>query len=329
MPVSLVRLWRFVADVAVVGAPGDGERGLHAGAVHVFERVDGQWTELQKIFAPDASSLGSFGVSLALSPSGETLVVGATGVESWTGLAYVFERTSPGNFEHRARLSAFDRWPRDLFGVSVAINDGRIAVGAMRQPESGFDGGAVYLFQQQAGDWVLEDKIVADDGQAGDSFGQSVALRGQVLVAGAPYDDDLGIEDSGAVYVVSRVQGEWSHQHKLRDPHPVPHDRFGMQLALSQTGRLVVRAGGGPDGDGSSAFLFDRCSDGRWFAHPLATSGSPIVDLTRQSVAILGNRLILGTGGDWHRQEDAVQFFDLSRRENSSPSGIVATGGRG
>jgi hypothetical protein len=45
----------------------------------------------------------------------------------------------------------------------------------------------------------MEDKLLASDGAAGDLFGYSVSISGNLALVGAPHDDDNG-DDSGSVY---------------------------------------------------------------------------------------------------------------------------------
>ena len=62
--------------------------------------------------------------------------------------------------------------------------------------------GAVPLSTQQS----EEQKLLASDGMAGDTFGYSVSLSGDTAIIGAWSDDDLGA-DSGSAYVSLRTGG--------------------------------------------------------------------------------------------------------------------------
>ena len=56
-----------------------------------------------------------------------------------------------------------------------------------------------------------EVKLTASDAQAGDLFGSSVAIYGDVAVVGAYADDD----HRGAAYVYVRCRGVWELQARL------------------------------------------------------------------------------------------------------------------
>jgi len=91
--------------VIVVGAPHPHEKGERPGqgAAYVFERQDGEWTQVGRLTASDAVPGTWFGNAVAI--SGETIVVGmllnAEGKRS--GSAYVFERRG-GEWSETARL---------------------------------------------------------------------------------------------------------------------------------------------------------------------------------------------------------------------------------
>ncbi len=61
--------------------------------------------------------------------------------------------------------------------------------------------GSAYVFDRDAeGTWHPVQKLEAADGAGSDFFGSALMLSGEVVVAGADGDDDLGI-GSGSAYV--------------------------------------------------------------------------------------------------------------------------------
>jgi hypothetical protein len=160
-------------DTLVVGAIGEANstsaptgdnNAPGAGAVYVFTRINGEWTQQAYLKASNIDTDDLFGYSVAL--SGDTLAVGAIGEGNSTsdlpgnnnapdaGAAYVFIRTS-GVWTQQAYLKASNVDTDDLFGYSVALSD-TIAVGAIGEANSTSvlpgnnnapDAGAVYVFQ--------------------------------------------------------------------------------------------------------------------------------------------------------------------------------------
>ena len=65
----------LVGDTLLVGAPGDDTRGLDAGAVYVFQRSAGAWTQTDKLLPRDGEEEEAFGTSVAF--DGTYAAVGA------------------------------------------------------------------------------------------------------------------------------------------------------------------------------------------------------------------------------------------------------------
>src|SRR6266545_4267349 len=123
----------IVDETAAAGnaAPG-------AGAVYVFTRIAGTWSQHSYVKASNTGAADNFGSSVALSGDGNTLAVGAIdedGSAAEAGAVYVFTRdvllstwTQQGPPVNASIAGALD-----LFGFSVALSgDGNtLAVGAI------------------------------------------------------------------------------------------------------------------------------------------------------------------------------------------------------
>ena len=81
------------------------------------------------------------------------------------------------------------------FGVAIALEDERVAIGAHGDGV----GGATYLFERSAEVWTEVARIVPNELVDNMLFGYSVGLEGDRVVASAPTDEDP--PDSGSVYV--------------------------------------------------------------------------------------------------------------------------------
>lgn len=189
-------------DIAVIGAPGDaGGRG----AVYVFTRSDGTWTQQAKLVDPLAGPADALGWSVSL--SGLTLAAGApladTGATA-SGLALVFARAG-GNWSIQARLTPADPGPDLRFGWSVATDGGLTLIGAPGDDDACSsnpfcDSGAAYLYARSLATWSCRAKLRPADSALGDQFGNAVALSEGAALVGSPLDDDLG-SVSGAAYL--------------------------------------------------------------------------------------------------------------------------------
>src|SRR3989442_422398 len=118
-------------STVLVGAP---DKNYYRGAVYVFIRSHGAWSQQAELFAPDAACCDEFGFSVAI--SGQSALVGAPFKNSYMGKAYVFVR-SGGTWAPRAELHALNRATYDYFGYSVAISGFTAVVGSPGHAHSG------------------------------------------------------------------------------------------------------------------------------------------------------------------------------------------------
>ena len=116
------------------------------------------------------------------------------------GAVMVFDRTG-ANWDLTQVLFATDFNPADYFGISVDIDGTRIAVGASGDDQASANAGAVYVFELTGGRWSEEAKLVASDGEASDAMGASVAIEGDIVVAGAPTADSTGADAGRCLYL--------------------------------------------------------------------------------------------------------------------------------
>ncbi len=150
-------------------------------ALYVFEISSaGKLVNTTRLAASDGAPGDAFGITAYMALP--RIVV------SGGGAAYVFNRTSTGWVE-RQKL----RLPGGDFGLTVAIDDGMILVGApsnRRAGGSGFPfqrGGVVHAFEQQNGVWTLRATIQPsiDEHSRYTEFGQNIVMFGTRAVIGA------------------------------------------------------------------------------------------------------------------------------------------------
>ncbi|HKV10364.1 MAG TPA: FG-GAP repeat protein [Thermoanaerobaculia bacterium] len=151
-------------DLALIGVSvADCSAGADCGAVYVFERGPGGWTERQKLVSSEQSAGQRFGVP-SLSADGSIALVGAItascGSVPSCGAVYVFER-SAGSFVERQKLSPSDPYPSNWFGGGVTLSgDGRTAWIVGNRGGGGAPG-SIYVFTQNGGTWAQDSRIEA------------------------------------------------------------------------------------------------------------------------------------------------------------------------
>ena len=170
--------------------------------------------------------------------------------------------TTTSAFE--ARLTESDGHPDDLFGISVAVSKDTIVVGPRNQTSSTeVLQGAAYVFVKPPGGWVSTSqfaaKLTAADGVTSDYFGNSVAVSGDVVVAGA-FNAYIGSNASqGAAYVFVKPAAGWAttsaFDAKLTASNGMTSTALGDSVAISGN-TIVAKAGG------AVTYVFARPSTG-------------------------------------------------------------------
>ncbi len=127
----------------------------------------------------------------------------------------------------------------------LSLDGDTIAVGDPSRflPPNGFDTGAVGIYVRTAGTWALQQLLRAADPDAGDQFGISVALRGDRLVVGAPYDSEAGA-NAGATYSFVRVGQTWHQDAKLRGTGAAAQQLMGVAVAFDGVRCASIGASG-------------------------------------------------------------------------------------
>jgi hypothetical protein len=220
------------------------------GAVYVFVEPAGGWTnatDTAKLTASDGAADDEFGSSVAV--SGGTVVAGVPNamVEATpqVGAAYVFVEPAGGwvSATQTAKLTASDLFEDDAFGLSVAVSGNTIVAGAPGACNGcGFSQAAVYVFVEPAGGWATATtqtaELTASDGgvYANDYLGNSVAVSGNTIVAGADHTTVGGNSYQGAAYVFVEPAGGWTNgteTAKLTASDGVTNNYLGYAVAAS------------------------------------------------------------------------------------------------
>ncbi|NJP07769.1 MAG: hypothetical protein HC837_20200, partial [Chloroflexaceae bacterium] len=179
-------------DTAIVGSVATIDVNTAQGAAYIFERNQGgtdNWGEVIKLVASDGAADDFFGTAVAL--SGDTLVVGAYGVDRSTsdqGAAYIYQYNQGGtnNWDEVTKLISNDSGFNDRFGSAVAINGDNVVIGAANQPGQAQQG-SVYLFHRNHGGldaWGEVAQPSIHNAATSDIFGRAVALSDDTLVSG-------------------------------------------------------------------------------------------------------------------------------------------------
>jgi hypothetical protein len=250
----------------VVGAYLD-DIGSNAdqGSAYVFARNGASWSQPLKLTASDGGAYDEFGHSVAVSDI--TIIVGAPGNGGFTtyeGSVYVFMRRS-SSWGLTQKLTASDGEANDRFGVSVAVSNDTLVVGASLD-DNGFyvDQGSAYIFVRSGAVWGGQVKLTVANIVADSRFGRSVAINGEMVVVGTGADMAVSNSDHGSAYVFVRSGRFWSPQRKLTAIDVVTDGRYGRSVAISGTEIVVgaphddIASSAGINSHQGSAYVFPR-----------------------------------------------------------------------
>ncbi len=234
-----------------------------AGAVYVFARVAGTWTQQAYIKASNTEAQQFFGASVALSGDGNTLAVGAPGEASAAtgidgnqtdtsapdaGAVYIFERSS-NQWAQQAYVKASNTKTDDQFGSLSLSGDGdTLAV---------LSDSAAYIFAATGGVWAQQTYFVTNIVDGLGFLSASLSNDGNTLAVGDP----------GNVHasVFSRSGIAWGSQTAINSPNPNALD-FGGDVSLSADGTVLAIADptDSEDGANSGAVFVYRLLGATW-----------------------------------------------------------------
>jgi hypothetical protein len=227
-------------------------QGGGSGSSYVFQKVNGNWQQTQKIKPSNLDAGSEFG--FACDASGTRAIFGcpfATVSSLNDGRAY-FYRLVGDTWTGMQTVSAPDGEEHDLFGYSAAVDSQWAVIGA--PDKDGLFGGSVaggwYIYRWVTDHWVLSDQSGVQGG--GDRAGLSVDLHadgtGTRMVIGAPGVPALNM--SGKAIRMHVFNNTWTVDPDLVATDAEPGDQFGAAVAVSGQFSFV-----GAPGDDSSLFV--------------------------------------------------------------------------
>jgi hypothetical protein len=166
---------------------------------HLFGEV---WSKTETLLASDGASGDFFGQSVDIYDG--YAIVGAS-IKDYndgtnTGGAYIFKKNVDESWTEQAILISDDPIDNYQFGASVYIKGNYAIVG---EPGSTNTGGFMYVFERSGSTWTQIKKFQVTNGQDA-NFGTSVAISGDTILSGAPYDDVKDV-NTGVCYVFSKT----------------------------------------------------------------------------------------------------------------------------
>jgi len=320
-------------NTAIVGGPTRDDGNGGGGAVWVYTRWGGVWTQ-QGSELVGTSAVGSYaqqGTSVALSADGNTAIVGGPADSGTAGAAWVYTRSGGVWTQQGSKLVGTGALGTTVLqGWSVALSsDGNTAI--VGGPNDNGGAGAAWMYTRLGDVWTQQGSKLVGTGAAGSAQqGYSVALSsdGNTAIVGGPYDSGT----AGAAWVYTRSGGVWTQQgSKLVGTGAAGSAQQGTSVALSSDGNTAIVGGPNDNGGAGAAWVYTRLGD-VWTQQGSKMVGTGAAGSAQQGTSVAlssdGNTAIVGGPDDdsvsFNAHVGAAWVF-VSSAYSSAPS--IASGG--
>jgi hypothetical protein len=214
--------------------PPDDNKSQGSGALYVFSRQNGAWSQQAYVKASRGETSDGFGFATSISEDGNTIAVGAgdeacltpgidppgcaddappgRGANIWVGAAYVFVRSGT-TWSEQAFIKAPNARPYNSFGVRLALSGDGNTLAATSYLE---DGAARGVRPPQIQQFLIQ------------------------AIFNAWREHKNEAEESGALYVFTRTGSKWTAGAIVKSDNNDAGDEFGSAVAVSGDGRTIV-----------------------------------------------------------------------------------------
>lgn len=219
--------------------------GSGSGAVYTFRLGENGWQEESHVKASNAQQNDNFGVSVALSADGNTMVVGAVGEDSQAQGVNGDQSDNTCYYINRDSLYVIDPACKDAGSyVNYGINNG-----------------AAYVFSRTDSAWAQEAYLKPASTFIATQFGSNVDVSGDgnTVAIGAVGETNGSVDisnrdnidsakvqelvkevNSGSTYVYSRNGSTWAQQARLKPSTITLGGEFGSSVSLSHDGNILA-----------------------------------------------------------------------------------------
>jgi hypothetical protein len=266
------------------------------GAVWVFTRSGGVWTQ-QGSKLVGTGNLGASTQSIvALSADGNTLAVGGGGDNTNTGATWIFTRSGGTWSQQGSKLIGTGATGAAFQGGSVSLSqDGNTLVVGGQLNNTNI--GANWVFVRSGATWSQQgSELIANDSQPAtqgvrQGCSTSVSSDGNTFVTGG-FVDNLNI---GAAWVFTRSGGVWTQQgsklvgvgYSTSPTNP----QQGISVSISGDANTIAVGGFSDDNNIGATWIFVK-SSGNWIQPNPKLVGTGFTSNSRQ-----GNPVKLSTNG--------------------------------
>ncbi|MFN7953366.1 MAG: MopE-related protein [bacterium] len=196
-----------------------------------------------------------------------------------------------------AKLVPSDALLYDYFGYGVGVDGDLVVGGAYGSSAHGAASGSARVFTTNGTTWSQGPKLVPNN--ASHEFaGRSVAVDGDTIILGAPYDFSISPPPAvGKAYVFRRNGANWVQEATLTPPPPTEvGDHFGVSVAL--VGDLAFVGSYLNDADKGAVYVYARSGNSWTFDSKLTGSPAQVGQHFGSSIAFRDGLLVVGAPYD-------------------------------
>jgi len=239
-------------DTLAVGGMEDANR---TGAVWIFIRTGTTWSQQGSKLVP-SDRIGPttrFGISVALSADGNTLIGGGDFDSSTVGGVWVYTRTGTTWSQQGGRLAGSGNTGGSRQGMSVSVSaDGNTFV--VGGPLDNSSVGAAWVFNRSGTTWTQQgSKLIGIERVGAGRQGRSVSISadGAYLAVGGDFDDNF----NGAIWFYKPVHNVWTQQGRKLTVAALDSN-LGVSVRFSAKGTTLAVGGPKYDGFKGAAWVF-------------------------------------------------------------------------
>ncbi len=245
-----------------IGSYQDGNHDK--GAAYYYKYTDNGWVFSQKLNPSIAEKNAHFGNRVVHTDQFAVISAPGDGFESgpFRGSAFLFGKTDSGWVE-RQKILPPDSSYYQLFGIDLALDKKRIAIGAVGNVLNPAYTGRIYIYEiNNEGLAELQDSIFGSDNFPGNNFGGSFKLRGDSLFVGACGNEYMkspnNVKDQrNWAYLFVKSITRWEEKLIFAPSDPHPQNVFGYAVDFLN-GKFLVGSPGDPTNgfQSGAAYLF-------------------------------------------------------------------------
>lgn len=240
-------------NTLIAGGPGD---NAGQGAVWVFTRTSGVWSQQAKLVATGNIGAAGLGDTIHISADGNTVLAAGPGDNGVVGAAWIFVRNA-GVWTQQAKLVGSGTigplTSRQGWQCGISADGNNVALGGDRD-NNGV--GAVWIFTRSGVTWTQQAKLV------GTGFSGTPRMTGGAFSANGNIVAIFGGSDggTGAIWVFDRVGTTWTQRgSKYVPPGGIGNSGFLVGPgALSADGNTLVTGGWVDNGSRGAQWVLTR-----------------------------------------------------------------------